>query len=499
MKTTVTSLPDNQIRVEVEVSEDELSPALERAAREIGRTVKLKGFRPGRIPRKVLERHVGRQALLDEAVPTAVPGFLADAVAAEEIDWVGRPTVEDVAGGVDGPLSFAATLDLRPEVSVGDVSDIVVRLDGPVEPTEEEITAEVDAVRARYATLETVQRGAAEGDHVLINLDAHRNTETIDELTRNDLLYEVGSANLVEELDAELLGATAGSILKFNAALPEFAPFHPGEEVTFGVLVKEVKQRVLPELTDAWVDENSEFDTVEEMRAELVGHLGAAKLDHMRRMAQDNAVDALVERADVAVPASVVDLEVDARVNDLARQLDGQNIEFGQYLDATGQDLDSLREQMRPQAEKARAAEFVLSAYAEEAGIELSETDLDRLVTVLAAQSGRHPEQARKELQRSGRIAVLEDSFRRQRALADLMEKVSVVDDSGDPVDLSYPEPDADVAVAEATEDSAADAGDEESQSRAAESAGGEAASGDETPTSDPDTQDGEAVPAERG
>lgn len=450
MKTTVTPLPDNQVRVEVEVSEDELSPALERAAREISRTVKLKGFRPGRIPLKVLERHVGRRAILDEAVPTAVPDFLADAVEAEEIDWVGRPTVEDVDGGVDSPLSFAATLDLRPQVSIGDVSDLEVRLDGPVAPTEEEIESEIDSIRRRYAVLETVPRGAADGDHVLVNLDAHHHDEQIDELSRNDLLYEVGSGNLVEELDTELLGATAGSILEFNATLPESAPLRPGEEVTFRVLVKEVKQRVLPALTDEWVDENSEFDTVEDMRTELVDQLSTHKLNYSRQSAQAKAVEALVERASVSVPASVVELEVDARLNELARQLAGQNIAFEQYLSATGTDLDSLREQFRPEAEAARAADFVLSAYADEAGVVLDEADLDRLVAVLAAQAGRHPKQMRKELERAGRLEALRSSFTRQKALGDLMEKVSVVDDAGEPVDLSIPEADAEEAAAEA-------------------------------------------------
>lgn len=457
MKTTVTSLPGNQVRVEVEVSEDELSPALERAAREIGRKVKLKGFRPGRIPRKVLERHVGRRAILDEAVPVAVPGFLADAVDAEEIDWVGRPTVDEVDGGLDAPLSFVATLDLRPQVSIGDVDDIVVTLDGPVAPTEDEIESEIDAIRGRYATLETVTRPAAEGDHVLINLEAHRNTDSIEELTRNDLLYELGSGNLVEELDTELSGATAGSILKFNATLPETAPFHAGEEVSFGVLVKEVKQRVLPELTDDWVDENSEFDTVDAMRAELIDHLTASKLNYMRQMAQSKAVDALVERAGVLVPESVVELELDSRINELVRQLASQGIDLGGYLDATGETLDSLRDRFRPEAEKTRAADFALSAYAEEAGVSVSDTDLERLVTVLAAQAGKHPKQMRKELERSGRLESLKESFTRQKALGTLLESVKVVDDAGEAVDLSFPEADDDESVAEAAIAEAAD------------------------------------------
>lgn len=463
MKTTVTPLPDNQVRVEVEVSEDELSPALEKAARAISRTVKLKGFRPGRIPRKVLERHVGRKAILDEAVPTAVPDFLADAVEAEAIDWVGRPTVEDVDGGVDSPLSFAATLDLRPQVSIGDVTDIEVRLDGPVAPTAEEIETEIASIRSRYAILETVPRGATEGDHVLVNLDAHHHDEQIDELSRNDLLYEVGSGNLVPELDAELLGATAGSILEFNAALPESAPVRPGEEVTFRVLVKEVKQQVLPELTDEWVDENSEFDTVDQMRTELIEQLSTHKLNHARQSAQAKAVEALVARAAIDVPASVVDLEVDARINEMARQLASQGIPFEQYLAATEADLDALREQFRPEAEATRAADFVLSAYADEAAVVLDEADLDRLVAILAAQAGQHPKQMRKELERSGRLEALRTSFTRQKALGDLMEKVTVVDDAGEPVDLAVPEADADEVAVEAAiqESDALEAGEE--------------------------------------
>lgn len=459
MKTTVTPLEDNQVRLEVEVAPEELTPALDRAARELGRNLKLKGFRPGKVPRKVLERHVGREAIVKDAVPRAVPEFLLEAVQSEEIDFVGRPEIGEVEGGVDGPLTFSATLDLRPEVTVGDVSEIEVRLDGPVTPTEEEINSEIDAIRGRYATLETVSRGARTGDHVLFNMEAHVHDEQVDELTRTDLLYEVGTEAFVPELDRELTGASPGAILKFNAEMPAAGPVRPGEELSFTVLVKEIKEKILPELTDEWVDENSEFDTVEEMRAELEEQMAAYKLRASRQMAQERAVQALVERCGVKVPQSVVDLEVEQRLHEIAHQLAARGGDLEQYLEATGESFESLHDKLAPEAEQARAADFVLSAYAEEAGISASDPELDGMVAVLAAQSDKHPKALRKDLERSGRLEQLAMSLSRQKALAQLLDAVTVRDDVGEPVDLSLPEAQED-AIAEAAIEETATAED---------------------------------------
>ena len=209
-------------------------------------------------------------------------------------------------------------------------------------------------------------------------------------------------------LDDAVTGLSAGETATFTSELVGGAAKGTAAEVQ--VTVVKVQTETLPEVDDEFAQLISEFDTVEEMRAELVEHITSSKLNYMRQMAQTKVLEALVERTGVIVPESVVELEVDSRINDLGRQLSMQGIDVGGYLDATGETLESLRERFRPDAEQARAADFALTAYAAEADISVSDTDLDRLVAVLAAQAGKHPKQMQKELERSGRLEALEEA-----------------------------------------------------------------------------------------
>lgn len=437
MKTTVTPLQDNQVRLEVEVPAEELGSSLDRAARELSKSVSLKGFRRGKVPRKILERHVGRDAILQEAVRFAVPEFLARAVEAEEIDLVGRPEVESVDTNPDGPLAFGAVVDLRPVVEMCDPSEVSVQLESSLVVEEEEIQKEIDALRERFADLTAVPRGARKGDYVLINLEVTALDGKVESLSRPDFHYEVGSGSVVEELDTELEGKRAGEILQFRADLPESLPDHGGERGSFSVLVKEVKEKELPALDDEWVGSSSEFDTVAELEEEVRSAIGRVKRMQSRREAEEKALEALTERVGLVPPPSVVTEEVELRVENLSRQLEGSGLHFEDFLEKSGQSLDEIKESYRPDAAKAVSAVFLLRALADYEGISVTEEEIDEEIATLAQQTGEKPDKVRRKLAKTGRLQSIESGMLRRKTLSCLVGKVALVDSTGASVDLS--------------------------------------------------------------
>ena len=437
MKTTTTELENNQVRIDIEVAEDELSASLDAAARDISRSVNLKGFRKGKVPRKVLEQQIGKAPILEEAVRHAIPRHLADAIESEDLDMIGQPQVADISSAVGEPLKFSATIAVRPTVELPDLDEVEVTLEMAVEPSETEIDQEIENLRERFATPETVSRAAAEGDYCLINVDAHHNADEIAEFSRQDYLYEVGSGHLVDELDSELTGARAGDIVKFNAEVAPDAPVHGGDELSFGVLVKEVKAKVLPDLDDDWVQEASEFDSVDELRDELVSSLRDYKLAQAREETQDKAIDALVEATGITIPDSLVDEELDLRQQQLTSQIAQAGMSLDDFLEHQGEDIEAFRARLEPAARSSVFASILLRAIADTFELEVTAAEIDEQVRAFAEQAGSSVASVRKELAESGRIATLAANLERSKALKHLIESVAVTDADGAGIDLT--------------------------------------------------------------
>ncbi|HLG92036.1 MAG TPA: trigger factor, partial [Acidimicrobiales bacterium] len=425
----------HRVKLSVEVDEEEFEEALDATFRQLARRVKVPGFRPGKVPRRVLEARIGPEALRQEALQEALPSFYARAVRDTEIDAIAPPEIDIVSGQDSGPVAFDAIVEVRPRVSIAGYWGLQVTVPS-LEVTEEEVQAQLDRLRDQFATLEPVQRKAQDGDHLTLDVKAYRHSEVIDGLTADDVLYELGSGRIVPELDRQLQGARPGDIFKFNATVgPEGSGGEGGNEVSFQVLVKEVRQKVRPEMTDEWASDASEFDTLEELRADISRRLASLKRLQAQMALRDGALEALVRLVDEEPPQVLVDKEVEERLHRLVHQLEDQKLTLEQYLSATGQDGQALLERLREQAVQATKADLALRALAEAEGIEVGDDELEAQVERIASELGRKPAQVRAQLERTGRLGELRSDMRSSRALRWLMDHVELVDEAGRPVD----------------------------------------------------------------
>ena len=259
MKSSVEPLEGNKVKLSVEVDEAEFDKAIDAAFRKIGRQTRIPGFRPGKAPRRLLEARFGAEVAREEALRDSLPDYYIKAVEDQAVDAIAAPEIEITGGQESGPVQFEAVVEVRPQVSVAGYQGLRATVPSP-EVTDDEVSRQLDRLREQFGELREVARAARDADHVTIDLRGYRHSEQIEGLTADDFLYEVGSGAVVPGLDEQVRGAKPGDILKFNAT-PSGQ-----EEVSFQVLVKDVKEKVLPEVTDEWASEASEFDTVEALK-----------------------------------------------------------------------------------------------------------------------------------------------------------------------------------------------------------------------------------------
>jgi trigger factor len=432
VRSTLEPVEPTKVRINVVVEPDELRPAIDRTARRLSREIRVPGFRKGKVPRQVIEARIGRDALLAEAIEhEAVPEFYAKAIEELGVQPLSRGRV-DPPDYTDGqPLEFSATFDVRPELELPPYQGIQVERPD-LEVTDEHVDAQLERLRDRVAQLEVIGRPLAKGDFAQIDLRATYHTEEIPELTRTDFLYEVGSGTLVPELDEELEGKRKGDILRFNATLPEEAGEElAGREVTFQVLVKEAKAKVLPKLDDDFAQEASEFDTLEELRGDLRERLeGAAEAQRASEL-ETRVLQAYLDQVDVPLPESMVHDELHYRANRFAQQLQMMGTNLEQYLEALGQTTEDVEADLRAQAERAVRAQLVLEAVAKAEGLEASDEEVEAEIRRQAQRVGRDPEEVRRALG-DGRAGVISGDILRSKALAYMVEHAEQTDPAPD-------------------------------------------------------------------
>jgi trigger factor len=422
VRSTLETVEPTKVRINVVVEPDELGPAIDRTARRLSREVRVPGFRKGKVPRQVIEARIGRDALLAEAIEQeAVPEFYAKAIEELGVRPLSRAQVEPPDYTDGEPLSFSATIEVMPDLDLPPYRGIEVERPS-LEVTDEHVDAQLERLRERFAQLEVIGRPLAKGDFAQIDLRATHHTEEIPELTRTDFLYEVGSGTAVPELDTELEGKRKGDILKFNATLPEEAGEGlGGREVTFQVLVKEAKAKVLPKLDDDFAQEASEFDTLEELRADLRQRLEEAAEAQRASELETRVLQAYLDQAEVPVPESMVHDELHYRANRFAQQLTMMGTNLDQYLQALGQTADDVEADLRAQSERAVRAQLVLEAIAQAEGFEATDEEIEAELRRQAQRVGRDPEEVRRALA-DGRIGVIAGDILRSKALAYMVE-----------------------------------------------------------------------------
>jgi trigger factor len=437
MKSAVEPLEGNKVKVSVEIEESEFEQAVDAAFRKIAREVRIPGFRPGKAPRRILEARLGKETGRSEALQDALPGYYADAIREHQVDAIAPPEIDITEGRDSGPLMFDAVVEVRPNLELSGYESLKVTVVNP-EVTEEDIGGRIDRLRANFAELGTVDRPARTGDLLTINLKGSRSDEPVPGMTISDYSYELGSGDVLPELDEQLTGAKVGDILTFPAE-------HPDGTVELTVLVSEIKEKVLPEITDEWASDASEFDTVVELRADIVKQVGLMKRVQAIMALRNGVIEELVKLVDTDAPEPLVSSEIERQAHEFGHRLESQGATIAQYLEVTGQTEAEIVAGLRNGAVPAVKADLALRAVAADQHLEVSEEDLEAQYAQLATNYGLTVDAVRDQLASTDQLLAVRSDLRKNKALEWLVEHAVVVDAEGNLVDralLTPPESD---------------------------------------------------------
>lgn len=437
--TSVEELADNKVRLHVSIPAAEFEQAIDAAFRKLAGEVKIPGFRPGKAPRKLLEARLGPEVARDQALRDSLPGYYTKAVESEDLDTIAAPEIDITAGEDSGDVEFDAVVEVRPVIELSGYDSLRVEVPAP-ELTDEAVDSQIESLRDRFADLEDSARPLAEGNYAQIDIKGYVHDEAIDALTATDYLYEIGSGLLVPKLDEELMGKRPGDILKFNDTLPERFGDQAGEEVAFQVLVKEAKRKVLPDVTDEWASEASEFETVDELRADIRRRLELVNRVQAQMAARDKVLDAASELVTIDLPDALVQQEMEQRLHDIAHRLEAQGANLQQYLAATGVEEQEFVQQLRGSAERGVRADLALRAVGTQEAIEATDEELDQEIERIAERLEEKPAKVRRDLERRGILEAVRSDIARGKALRFLVDHAEVVDEAGNPLDLQVPE-----------------------------------------------------------
>ena len=434
MKSTVETLSPTRVRLAIEVPFDELEPSLKKAYREIAQQVTVPGFRKGKVPSAVIDQRVGRVAVLNEAVQEAIPQQIVAAIREHSVKSLGRPNVEITEFADGQPLRFTAELDVRPEITLPELSAIEVSVDD-VEIGENEIDTQVEGLRERFATLKTVERTAQVGDYVQMDLAATVDGEEVPGGTATNISHEVGSKSLLPGLDEVLAGMGAGEQSTFTTQLVggDFA----GREADVKVTVRTVKEKQLPPMDDDFAQLASEFDTLDELRGDLQERLTRVKRVEQLYAARDKALAELVRRADVPAPEGVVREEVEHRKQAMTDELERIGASFEDYLSAEQKTEEQLDEELTEAATEGVRIQLVLDTIADTNEVQVSDDEFGHEIVHRAQRVGMPPQQYYDQLMRSGTAAAVFGDVRRGKALTMVMEQVKITDASGNQLSLA--------------------------------------------------------------
>jgi trigger factor len=462
VKSTIEELGPTRVRMAIEVPWGDLDHAFGEVYKELKKQVRVPGFRPGKVPDRVLDQRVGRPAVLEQVIQHAIPEVYSEVVRENSVRVLGQPDIEVTRLDDNDTLAFTAEVDVAPKIELPPLEDLAVTVDD-VEVTDEEIDQQIDVMRERFGMLTAVDRPAADGDHVSLDLEARIDDEVLEDGTTSGMSYEVGSGSLMSGLDDAVRGLSADESATFETDLHQ-GP-HAGRQAQVTVTVRSVKAKDLPELDDEFASTASEFDTLAELRDDVRTRLGRAKTMQQGAQARDKLVAHLLEATDVPIPDGLADREVEYRNNALAGEMQRAGIDWDTFLSMSGvENREAYDAEQRKNIEDAIRTQFVLDAVADAREITVDNDDLSAQVVAQASRNRMSPEQFAQQLQQSGNIAEFVADVRRTKALAQLLEQTTITDASGNVVDLEALRPRTvraeDAAEADAGADADADADD---------------------------------------
>ncbi len=424
MKSAVETLSPTRVKLAVEVPLEELKPNIDEAYKTIATQVQVPGFRKGKVPQQLIDQRVGRGYVIETAINDGLNGFYQSAIQETGIRPLSRPEVEITEvpdpSKKEGQLAFSVELDIRPEIELPEYKGLEVTV-APVEASDEDIETAMDELRGRFGTLSAVDRPAEDGDFLTIDLSASVDGEEVD--SAQDLSYQIGSGTMLEGMDEAVTGLSDDESAVFETKLAggEYA----GVDAEVKILVKAVKERELPAVDDEFAQLASEFDTAEELRADLAKQASESKLLDQGVEARDLVLDKLVELVEVPVPGSVIEEQLEQHFN-------GENASAGE-----DHDTEEHREEIRTNTERAFRNEIILDSVAEKEEVGVSQAELIDYIVSTAGQYGMEPNQFAQMLDQSGQVQMIVGEVRRRKALAKVLEYATVTDTNGATIDLS--------------------------------------------------------------
>jgi len=434
VKSTVEKLSPTRVRINVEVPFAELEPDFHRAYKELAKQVRLPGFRPGKAPAKLLEARIGREAMLDQVVNDALPSRYGQAVTEADVRPLGQPQIAVTKKEYGQELVFTAEVDVRPEITLPDLSALEITVD-PVEVSDADVDAELESLRARFGTLTSVERPAANGDFVSIDLSAAIDGKELPEATTQGLSYQVGSGRLVEGLDDAIIGLSGGESRVFTTTMASGA--HAGQEAEVTVTVGAVKERELPEPDDEFAQLASEFDTIDELRANLAEQVRRVKRVQQAEAIRARALDTLLEQVDIPLPEAVVQAQIDDAVRKALHSVEHNEARFAEVLAQRGLSREEFDANTRSAAEKNVKTQLLLDALADGLDIQVGQEDLTERLVLSSRQYGVEPQQLLAYLQQNNQLPAMFADVRRGLAIAAVVEAATVTDTDGNVIDTS--------------------------------------------------------------
>ncbi|MBA3020766.1 trigger factor [Propionicimonas sp.] len=438
MSSTVEKLGPSRVKLTVEIPFADLKPHLDKAYVDIASSVTIPGFRKGKVPPLVIDQRFGRGAVLQEAINSILPSAYEGAVVEAKVSPLGEPEIE-ITKLEDGEvIEFSAEVDIRPEFEVPDFAELSAVVDAK-KPVEDEVTERIDLLRSRFATTAEVDRPAADGDRVTLDLVASRDGEPLPDGTAVDIAYIVGSGGMIDGLDVAVVGLSVGEEAEFASTLVGGAL--EGEPADIKVTVKKVAEQTLPEVDDEFASMISEFDTVEEMKADLAKGVEANLEAEQVAAGRDKIIEAMVAATDFEVPAGVVASEVDARKEQINGQLAQAGLTLERYLEQTPEETSRTVEDFWAELEantvKGLKAQLILDKIADDAEFNVEQEDLSKMIVQKAMRNGTTPEAEAQHMMEHNHLGAWMAEIRRNKAMGEVVAKAKVTDTDGAVVDIT--------------------------------------------------------------
>ena len=429
VKTNVVELPESRVRVEAEVAADEVERRVLETARALGRQMRVPGFRKGKVPPPLVIRRLGREAVLDQALRSALGGWYADAIDGAGITPVGEPQLDVGELPEEGePLSFSIEIGVRPPAKLGEYKGLEVGR-AEVRVADSAIDEELERLRDRFATLETVERAAAKGDHVVIDYIGSVDGEPFEDGEGRDQLLELGSGRLIPGFEEQLTGARAGETRTVDVTFPEdYEGELGGKQAQFDVSVTEVKAKRLPELDDDFAAEAGGFDTLAELREDVASRLREVEERRIEREFEEAVLDAAAAAAEIDLPDKLVHSRAHELLEDTMSALARQGISKEAYLRIAGKDEETLAREAEPEAAQALRREAVLAKIVEAEGIKPTDEEVAEALEPAAERAGTTPQELLEQLRERERLERVREDLAARQALELLVREAKPID-----------------------------------------------------------------------